>query len=55
MGTDDLFKKRRHAELLKRKEGQRGKKRDRVLIVTEGERTEPLYFVYLPRIFSPEF
>ena len=44
MGTDDLFNKRRHAELLKRKEGQRGKKRDRVLIVTEGERTEPLYF-----------
>ena len=44
MGTDDLFKKRRQAELLKRMEGQRGKKRDNVLIVTEGERTEPLYF-----------
>jgi hypothetical protein len=44
MGTDELFKKRQATAILKRKEGQRGKVRDTVLIVTEGERTEPLYF-----------
>jgi hypothetical protein len=44
LGTDDLFKKRRNAVSLTRKKFNKGKKRDLVLIVAEGEKTEPLYF-----------
>lgn len=40
MGSDDLFKKRRK----ERKAGNRKPKADSVLIITEGKRTEPLYF-----------
>ena len=43
MGTDDLFKKRRE-ERKKRKHDYKIPKANSFLIVTEGERTEPLYF-----------
>lgn len=43
MGSDDLFKKRR-AERKKRKHDFRTAKSNSYLIVTEGEKTEPLYF-----------
>lgn len=43
MGTDDLFKKRRQ-ERKKRRYEFRKPKANSFLIVTEGERTEPLYF-----------
>jgi len=44
MGTDDLFKKKKQSAVrsLKRKQELR-ESYDRVLIVTEGEKTEPLY------------
>ncbi len=44
MGTDDLFRKKKQsaARSLKRKQELR-ESYDRVLIVTEGEKTEPLY------------
>ncbi len=51
MGTDDLFKKRREA----RKQRQHDIKTPRVnsyLIVTEGKRTEPLYFEGLKKLIS---
>ena len=44
MGTDDIFKKKRDRVELSRKKFNRGKKRDLVLIVAEGQKTEPLYF-----------
>lgn len=43
MGTDDLFKKRRQARK-QREPGDKNPKANSFLIVTEGERTEPLYF-----------
>lgn len=43
MGTDDLFKKRRE-ERKRRKYEFRNPRANSFLIVTEGERTEPLYF-----------
>lgn len=43
MGTDDLFKKRR-ADRKKRKHEYRMPRANSYLIVTEGTRTEPLYF-----------
>ena len=43
MGTDDFFKKRR-AERKKRKYEYRQANTNSFLIVTEGEKTEPLYF-----------
>lgn len=43
VGSDDLFKKRRNTVDLKRKQFCRGEARDRVLIVTEGSKTEPYY------------
>lgn len=43
MGSDDLFKKRREARK-KRKHEYKTPKANSFLIVTEGERTEPLYF-----------
>lgn len=43
MGSDDLFKKKR-AAMKARKAGFLTPKANSYLIVTEGERTEPLYF-----------
>lgn len=43
MGTDDLFRKRQQGKL-KRTIRNRGEVRPRILIVCEGEKTEPLYF-----------
>lgn len=43
MGSDDLFKKRRE-ERKKRQHEYKNPKANSFLIVTEGERTEPLYF-----------
>lgn len=43
MGTDDLFKKRRE-DRKKRRHEFRKPRADSFLIVTEGERSEPLYF-----------
>lgn len=43
MGSDDIFKKRRAARQ-QRKHGYKNPKANSFLIVTEGERTEPLYF-----------
>lgn len=43
MGSDDLFKKRRE-ERKKRRYEYKPSKANSFLIVTEGERTEPLYF-----------
>lgn len=51
MGSDDLFKKRRAA----RKQRQHEYKTPRInsyLIVTEGERTEPLYFSGLKKLIA---
>lgn len=42
MGTDNLFKKRRE-ERKERKHDFKQSKANSFLIVTEGERTEPLY------------
>ncbi|MCX2735679.1 hypothetical protein CHR37_07450 [Bacillus velezensis] len=45
MGREDLFKrKKRERTELKRTRGSRGDARDLILIVCEGEKTEPLYF-----------
>ena len=43
MGTDDLFKKKR-AGLKERKKERKTPKPDSFLIVSEGEKTEPMYF-----------
>ncbi|QEP42963.1 hypothetical protein D5085_07395 [Ectothiorhodospiraceae bacterium BW-2] len=45
MGSDDLFhrRKERKEQQLRRQKAKR-KGYDRVLIVTEGQKTEPLYF-----------
>ena len=43
MGSDDLFKKRRE-ERKKRRHEYKNPKANSYLIVTEGEKTEPLYF-----------
>ena len=43
MGSDDLFKKRREARKQRQHEYKKPKANS-FLIVTEGERTEPLYF-----------
>ena len=48
MGTDNLFKKRKSSKTLQRKVGNRGKPKDRILIVCEGEQTEPNYFKSFP-------
>lgn len=44
MGSDDLFKRSKALREYKRATGNRGKDRDRILIVCEGEKTEPTYF-----------
>ena len=51
MGSDDLFKKRR-AEKKKRKYEYKKSKANSFLIVTEGERTEPLYFKGLQKLIK---
>lgn len=50
MGSDDLFHKRkaRRSKYLKRRKARR-EPYDRVLIVCEGEKTEPVYFKALIR------
>lgn len=51
MGSDDLFKKRR-AERKKRKHEYKNPRINSYLIVTEGERTEPLYFKGLKKLIQ---
>nr|WP_320027101.1 RloB family protein [uncultured Acetobacterium sp.] len=51
MGSDDLFKKRRE-ERKKRKFGYKQPRANSYLIVTEGERTEPLYFKGMTKIIE---
>lgn len=51
MGTDDLFKKRRAARK-KRKHEFREPRANSFLIVTEGTRTEPLYFKGIQKIIQ---
>lgn len=51
MGTDDLFKKRREARKRRRYEYKEAKINS-YLIVTEGERTEPLYFKGIQRLIQ---
>lgn len=51
MGTDDLFKKRRKARG-QRKHEYKSPKANSFLIITEGERTEPLYFKGLQRLIK---
>jgi len=53
MGTDDLFRKRKAkaAEAHGRKRASR-KPYERILIVCEGEKTEPLYFTAVRRAFG---
>ena len=49
MGTDDLFKKRRETRK-QRKHDYKTPRANSFLIVTEGERTEPLYFKGLQKL-----
>ena len=51
MGSDDLFKKRRQARK-RRKHEYRTPKANSFLIVTEGEKTEPLYFKGLEKLIK---
>lgn len=51
MGSDDLFKKRRAARQ-QRKHEYKTPRANSYLIVTEGERTEPLYFNGLKELIS---
>lgn len=51
MGKDDLFKKKRQ-ERKKRKFKYRSPKANSFLIVTEGKRTEPLYFKGIQRLIQ---
>lgn len=51
MGSDDLFKKRREARQ-QRKFGYKTPKANSFLIVTEGERTEPLYFKGIQKLIQ---
>ena len=51
MGSDDLFKKRRQARQ-QRKHEYRTPKANSFLIVTEGEKTEPLYFKGLEKLIK---
>ena len=54
MGSDDFFKKRR-AELQARKREQRNPRVNSFLIVSEGEKTEPLYFEGIAKTISESF
>ena len=51
MGTDNLFKKRREARK-KRKYEYKRPKANSYLIVTEGERTEPLYLMGMRKLIE---
>lgn len=51
MGSDDLFKKRREARK-RRQHEYKTPKANSFLIVTEGERTEPLYFKGLQKLIK---
>lgn len=51
MGSDDLFKKRKEARK-QRKHEYKTPKANSFLIVTEGERTEPLYFQGLQKLIK---
>lgn len=51
MGADDLFKKRREARK-KRQHEYKNPKANSFLIVTEGERTEPLYFKGIQKLIK---
>ena len=51
MGSDDLFKKRRQKRK-QRKHEFKTPKANSFLIVTEGERTEPLYFKGLQKLIK---
>ena len=51
MGTDDLFKKRREGRK-KRKHEYRMPRANSYLIVTEGTRTEPLYFMGIQKLIQ---
>lgn len=51
MGTDDFFKKKR-AERCQRNHGYRQPKANSFLIVTEGQKTEPLYFKGLRNVIK---
>ena len=44
MGSDDLFKKAKALREFRRRVGTKGRERARILIVCEGEKTEPNYF-----------
>jgi hypothetical protein len=48
MGTDDLFRRQKKTRDLRRRVGNRGKPKDRILIVCEGKETEPNYFKAFP-------
>lgn len=54
MGTDDLFKKRRAAVQERRKE-IRDPKPDSYLIVSEGAKTEPLYFDGIAKYINEKY
>lgn len=54
MGSDDLFKKRR-AKLQARKKELRTPKPNSFLIVSEGEKTEPLYFDGLANYINQKY
>lgn len=51
MGSDDLFKKRREARKQRRHE-YKTPKANSFLIVTEGKRTEPLYFKGIQKLIK---
>lgn len=51
MGSDDLFRKRREARA-PRKHKYKSPKANSYLIVTEGERTEPLYFKGMQKLIQ---
>lgn len=53
MGTDDLFKRKKESALKNSKRKQELRESyDKVLIVTEGEKTEPLYILALCDLFG---
>lgn len=54
MGTDDFFKKKR-AQLEERKKELRTPKPNSFLIVSEGEKTEPLYFEGLANYINEKY
>jgi hypothetical protein len=51
LGTDDIFKKRREARR-QRKHGFKRPRANSFLIVTEGKKTEPLYFKGMQRLIE---